>query len=89
MRHHDPIDRIHNLCDNQNTMNKKKPGTDTMTDLLRQALEETGNHKLVARETGVARQSILRFARGDQSLRLDAADTLARYFNITCRRERK
>jgi hypothetical protein len=34
------------------------------------------------RETGVTRQSIMGFVRGERSLRLDMADKLAEYFGI-------
>jgi plasmid maintenance system antidote protein VapI len=36
----------------------------------------------IANECGVERTSLLRFARGDQSLRLDCADRLAAYFGL-------
>jgi len=52
----------------------KKP---TMTELLRQALNQTKSFKAIERETGVLRQSLMKFARGEQSLRLDKADILA------------
>lgn len=35
------------------------------------------------RETGVTRATIMRFVRGDQSIRLDMADRLAAYFRLT------
>jgi hypothetical protein len=57
----------------------------TMTELLRQALIETESFNAVERETGVLRQSLMKFARGEQSLRLDLADKLADYFDIECR----
>jgi transcriptional regulator with XRE-family HTH domain len=61
------------------TVPKKLP----ITDLLRKTLNESGVSKLaLARETGVARPSIIRFARGEQSLMLDAADKLAAYFGL-------
>ncbi|HUY32803.1 MAG TPA: helix-turn-helix transcriptional regulator [Pirellulales bacterium] len=36
----------------------------------------------LATETGVARASLIRFVRGQTSLRLDIADKLATYFNL-------
>ena len=42
--------------------------------------------KALERETGVKRQSLMRFVRGEQSLRLDMADRLAAYFGIECKR---
>src|SRR5262245_47598261 len=56
----------------------------TLSDLLRQAIAESGlSHNALAQATGVTLASILRFARGDQSLRLDKADLLAAYFGLT------
>jgi plasmid maintenance system antidote protein VapI len=55
---------------------------DTMTELLRQALIEADNNYAVAKATGVQKTSLIRFRRGEQSLRLDMADRLAAYFGI-------
>ena len=61
-----------------------------MTDLLRQAIAESGmSFKGIERETGIFRQSLMKFARGEQSLRLDMADKLAAYFGIASRRTRR
>jgi plasmid maintenance system antidote protein VapI len=55
----------------------------TMTETLRQAIHECGLPMLtLATETGIERASLIRFARGDQSLRLDIADRLAVYFGF-------
>ena len=55
----------------------------TMTDLLRRTIIESGMAmKALERETGVQRLSIVRFVRGEQSLRLDIADKLAGYFGL-------
>ena len=44
----------------------------------------------LANETGIARASLIRFARGNQRLRLDIADRLAEYFGLEAtRRNRK
>lgn len=56
-----------------------------MTDLLRQELNAADSIRAVARETGTDHAALLRFARGEQSLRLDLADRLAAHFKITCR----
>lgn len=54
-----------------------------ISDLLRQSIAESGVPLLVLqRETGVTRASIMRFVRGDQTLRLDIADKLADYFGL-------
>ena len=65
---------------------KKEP---TMTDVLRGALMECESLRAVERETGVIRQSLMLFMAGKQSLRLDKADALARYFGIVSRRARR
>jgi plasmid maintenance system antidote protein VapI len=36
----------------------------------------------MAKSTGVERMSLVRFARGERSLRLDMADRLAAYFGL-------
>ena len=59
----------------------------TMTELLRQALRQATSFKAIERDTGVLRQSLMKFARGEQSLRLDKADILAEYFGIEVRRK--
>lgn len=62
-------------------MNTKAPTA--MTETLRQAIRESGLPMLtLATETGIQRASLIRFARGDQSLRLDIADRLAEYFGL-------
>jgi transcriptional regulator with XRE-family HTH domain len=54
-----------------------------MTETLRQAIAESGlSFKRLEQETGVVRQSLMKFARGEQSLRLDLADKLAAYFGL-------
>ena len=59
-----------------------------MTQLLREALGEADSLKSVARATGLQRASLMRFLRGDQSLRLDLADRLAAHFGIESKRKR-
>lgn len=62
-------------------MNRKTP--EVMTDTLRQAIAESGLPMLtLATETGIERASLIRFARGDQSLKLNNADKLAAYFEL-------
>lgn len=68
--------------------------TTTITDLLRQTIVAaitTGQttYKGLERETGVTRASIMRFATGQRSLRLDMADKLATHFGIEARLKRK
>jgi plasmid maintenance system antidote protein VapI len=55
----------------------------SMTEVLRRAIRESRLPLLrIAEDTGVQRASLIRFARGDQSLRLDVADKLAAYFGL-------
>jgi len=63
-------------------MNEKQP----ITDLLRQAINESGIPFLtLEQETGVIRQSLMKFARGERTIHLDAADKLATYFGLELR----
>ncbi len=64
-------------------------GKPTMTDLLRQAIAEAESFRSIETATGVKRQSLMKFVRGEQSLRLDLADKLADHFGITSRRSRR
>jgi len=58
-----------------------------MTDTLRQAIADSRLPMLtLAQRTGIVRQSLMRFAAGDSSLRLDLADKVAAYFGIDCNR---
>ena len=58
-----------------------------ITDLLRRTIADSGVTLLaLERETGVTRASIMRFVRGDQSLRLDIADRLAVHFGLELRK---
>lgn len=55
----------------------------SLTKELRLAmLRSKLNHVQLAKKTGVQRQSIIRFLRGDQSLRLDNADSIAKAFGL-------
>ena len=54
-----------------------------MTETIRKAIEDSGlTLYQIAADTGVQRASLIRFCRGDQSLRLDVADKLAEYFGL-------
>ena len=56
----------------------------TLTDPLRQSIADSGLPLLtLAARTGVQRASIMRFMRGETSLRLDKADLLAAYFGLS------
>lgn len=54
-----------------------------MTEALRDAIAESElSFKALERETGVVRQSLMKFMHGETSLRLDIADKLAKYFGL-------
>ena len=54
-----------------------------ISDVLRRTIAESGiSYNALQNETGVTRASIMRFVRGDQSIRLDMADRLAEYFGL-------
>ena len=61
----------------------------TMTDLLRECLADAESLSAVERATGVKRQSLMKFRRREQSLRLDLADKLAKHFGVECRRVKR
>ena len=57
-----------------------------MTELLREALMRAESLNAVEKATGLKRQALAKFMRGEQSLRLDLADKLAAHFGIDCTR---
>jgi plasmid maintenance system antidote protein VapI len=68
------------------TMNEC-PQISTISDVLRRAIVESGESlNALERATGVVRASLMRFVRGDQSLRLDKADRLAEHFGLEIRK---
>ena len=63
------------------TTKRKKPRT--MTDTLREAIADSGLAFIeIERQSGVLRQTLMKFARNEQSLRLDMADKLAEFFAL-------
>lgn len=61
--------------------------TGTMTELLRAALLEAPSLNAIQKATGVRRQTLAAFMRGEQvSIHLASADALAEYFGIVCNR---
>jgi len=67
------------FCRLDYTMTNKR----TIAETLRTALNESGLSFLaLERESGVIRQSLMPFARGEASISLDAADKLAVYFGL-------
>jgi transcriptional regulator with XRE-family HTH domain len=64
-------------------------GETPITDRLRRTISDSGLPLLrLSKETGVARASLIRFVRGDSSLRLDVADKLAEYFGLELSRKK-
>ena len=60
-----------------------------ITDSLHKTIAKSGTPLLtLEQETGVKRASIMRFVRGDQSLRLDLADRLAVYYDLELTRRK-
>lgn len=71
-----------------NDMARKMTGT--MTELLRAALHEAPSLNAIQKATGVRRQTLASFMRGEQvSIHLASADALAEYFGIKCYRPEK
>ena len=71
-----------------NDMTRKTAGT--MTELLRAALLEAPSLNAIEKATGVRRQTLASFMRGEQvSIHLASADALADYFGIVCTRPAK
>ena len=65
-------------------------GKATLSDILRRTIIRSEIPLLVLeRETAVQRASVRRFLDGKQSIRLDVADKLAAYFNLTLVTKRK
>ena len=66
-----------------NDMARKTTGT--MTELLRAALLAAPSLNAIEKATGVRRQTLASFMRGEQvSIHLASADALADYFGIVC-----
>jgi transcriptional regulator with XRE-family HTH domain len=61
----------------------KSKANPTLTDVLREAIRRSGlTQYRIAKDTGIPATSIMRFMRGETSLRLDKADTLADYLGL-------
>jgi hypothetical protein len=66
-----------------NARQRKSP----VTDLLKRSIVESKiPYNRLEHETGVKRASIIRFLRGDQSMRLDLAERLMVYFDLELRK---
>jgi transcriptional regulator with XRE-family HTH domain len=68
-------------------MRKPKP---TMTEVLKAAIEKSGLTRYrIAKDTGTDEAALMRFMRGEQSIRLDKADVLAEYLGLELVKKRK
>jgi len=57
--------------------------TSILSDVIRQVIDESGlSLYRIARGTGITSQSLLRFMRGETSLRFDKADMLVGYLGL-------
>ncbi len=57
-----------------------------IADMLRRTINESGIPFLtLEQQTGVLRQTLMKFARGETSIHLDSADKLAVYFGLELR----
>jgi plasmid maintenance system antidote protein VapI len=61
---------------------KPKPISNLTSALLAAIISSEASYRELERQTGVKRQSLMKFVRGEQSLRLDMADRLAKYFGL-------
>ena len=77
------IDNARFHCENCAMRTKRQQEPESMTDALRRAIVESGeSHNKLWKATGVSRASIAKFVTGEQSLRLDLADRLAKHFGL-------
>jgi hypothetical protein len=61
-----------------------------ITEALRRAIAESGlSFKRLEKETGVLRQSLMKFAQGEQGLQGSACDKLASFFGLKLQPKRK
>lgn len=54
----------------------------SLTEILRRELPKMGSLNSIEQRSGVKRQSIAKFLRGERFLRLDSADKLAAFVGI-------
>ena len=70
-------------------MATKRTTYETLSDALLEAITESDlSFKALERETGVLRQTLMKFAAEKQTIRLDSADILADYFEIQITRRK-
>jgi hypothetical protein len=68
----------------------RRTNDEPISSVLRQAIADSKlSFKRLEKETGVLRQSLMKFSRGEQSLRGDLMDRLAIFFGLELRPKRK
>lgn len=63
--------------------------TEKLKAAIADAIENGESYKSIERETGVLRQSLMKFMKGETSLRLDIADKLADYFELSLQNKKE
>ena len=66
---------------------KRSSKTPSLTDLLRKGLSEADSIRAVARATELHHATLLRFLRGDRTLKLDSVEKLMTFFGIEATRK--
>jgi len=75
------LDGTPDTCNNAG-MSKSKPKP-TLTEALKTAIEQSGLTRYrIAKDTGTDEAALMRFLRGEMSIRLDKADALAEYLGL-------
>ena len=70
------------MTDTGNTSYMKQLLTDALRKAISDALEAGESFRGLEQASGVLRQSLMKFVRGETSLRLDFADRLAAHFGM-------
>ena len=84
------LDKISEVCKNAYMTAKRRTKRASATDVLRRAIAGSGLSFIeLERRSGVKRQSLMKFARGEQSLRLDMADRLMDCLGLELVKRRK
>jgi hypothetical protein len=80
------------MCNTEDmVMRKRKPGmiAIALRRALADALDNGGTFLGLERETGVSRQSLMLFARGEREVSLGAAEQLCTHFGLELRPKRR
>ncbi len=64
--------------------------SNSLTNTLRKVFKASGySFRYVETQTGIKRQSLMKFMKEEQSLRLDKADLLADFFGLELKKKEK